>query len=119
MSAYLGQCEDLDREETRRLSEKVKAHARLTLETLDQVISVMPDMAEVYNVIIKMKKSHPGTGLLEVIGPVFCNTTRHFLLIQVSIISSAQPGNNSISLRVAGPWMWRELGWLSLESWQR
>ena len=47
-----------------------------------QVISVMPDMAEVYNVIIKMKKSQPGTALLEVIGPVFCNTTRHFLLIQ-------------------------------------
>ena len=42
----------------------------------------MPDMAEVYNVIIKMKKSQPGTALLEVIGPVFCNTTRHFLLIQ-------------------------------------
>ena len=37
MSAYLAQCEDLDREETRRLSDKVKAHARLTLETLDQV----------------------------------------------------------------------------------
>ena len=50
----------------------------------------MPDMAEVYNVIIKMKKSHPGTCLLEVIGPVFCNTTRHFLLIQVFSLSSAQ-----------------------------
>ena len=37
MSAYLGQCEDLDREETRRLSDKVKAHARLTLDTLEQV----------------------------------------------------------------------------------
>ena len=37
MSAYLGQCEDLDREETRRLSDQVKAQARLTLETLDQV----------------------------------------------------------------------------------
>ena len=51
----------------------------------------MPDMAEVYNVIIKMKKSHPGTCLLEVIGPVFCNTTRHFLLIQVLSSVSAQP----------------------------
>ena len=39
MSAYLAQCEDLDREETRRLSDKVKAHAKLTLETLDQVRS--------------------------------------------------------------------------------
>ena len=37
MSSYLAQSEDLDREETRRLSDKVKAHARLTLETLDQV----------------------------------------------------------------------------------
>ena len=43
----------------------------------------MPDMEEVYNVIIKLKRSQPGTCLLEVIGPVFCNTTRHFLLIQV------------------------------------
>ena len=43
----------------------------------------MPDMEEVYNVIVKLKRSHPGTGLLEVIGPVFCNATRHFLLIQV------------------------------------
>jgi len=82
MSSYLVQSEDLDREETRRLSDKVRGHARLTLETLHQVISVMPDMEEVYNVIIKLKRTQPGTCLLEVIGPVFCNTTRHFLLIQ-------------------------------------
>ena len=36
----------------------------------------MPDMEEVYNVIIKLKRTQPGTCLLEVIGPVFCNTTR-------------------------------------------
>ena len=70
----------------------------------------MPDMAEVYNVIIKMKKSHPGTGLLEVIGPVFCNTTRHFLLIQVSPVQpnpvrKYNNNNNNIIIRVAGPWM--------------
>ena len=52
-----------------------------------EVISVMPDMEEVYNVIVKLKRSHPGTGLLEVIGPVFCNATRHFLLIQVEDIN--------------------------------
>merc|ERR1712209_169751 len=68
--------------ETRRLSDKVRAHAKLTMETLEQVITAIPDMTEVYNVITKMKKLHPQTGLLEVIGPVFCNTTRHFLLIQ-------------------------------------
>ena len=66
----------------------------------------MPDMAEVYNVIIKMKKTHPGTGLLEVIGPVFCNTTRHFLLIQVSPAQPSPVSNsNWIIIRVAGPWM--------------
>ena len=37
MSSYLVQSEDLDREETRRLSDKVRGHARLTLETLHQV----------------------------------------------------------------------------------
>ena len=100
MSAYLPQTDDLDQEETRRLSDKVRAHAKLTMETLEQVhfiqnvlnlysmnyykvITAIPDMTEVYNVITKMKKLHPQTGLLEVIGPVFCNTTRHFLLIQV------------------------------------
>ena len=47
-------------------------------------MGVVPDMTEVFTVITRMKKQHPETGLLEVIGPVFCNTTRHFLLIQVS-----------------------------------
>ena len=46
MSAYLAQCEDLDREETRRLSDQVKAHARLTLETLDQVRGKMKNYSE-------------------------------------------------------------------------
>ena len=72
----------------------------------------MPDMAEVYNVIIKMKKSHPGTGLLEVIGPVFCNTTRHFLLIQVSQ-HSAQP--SPVSKYYQGRWSLDvERAWLAL-----
>ena len=84
MSAYLPQAEDIDLEETRRLSDKVRASAKLTLDTLEQVISTIPDMTEVFCVITKMKKVHPETALLEVIGPVFCNTTRHFLLIQVS-----------------------------------
>ena len=84
MSAYLPQTDDFDLEETRKLSEKVRGAAKLTLDTLEQVISTIPDMTEVFCVITKMKKVHPETALLEVIGPVFCNTTRHFLLIQVS-----------------------------------
>ena len=72
----------------------------------------MPDMAEVYNVIIKMKKSHPGTGLLEVIGPVFCNTTRHFLLIQVS---PGQPSQYLYLDRSQGRWSLDvERAWLAL-----
>ena len=43
MSSYLVQSEDLDREETRRLSDKVRGHARLTLETLQQVRKVILD----------------------------------------------------------------------------
>ena len=83
MSAYLPQAEDIDLEETRLLSDKVRASAKLTLDTLEEVISTIPDMTEVFCVITRMKKAHPETALLEVIGPVFCNTTRHFLLIQV------------------------------------
>ena len=83
MSAYLPQTDDFDLEETRKLSEKVRGAAKLTLDTLEQVIAAIPDMAEVFNVVTRMLKLHPETGLLEVIGPVFCNTTRHFLLIQV------------------------------------
>ena len=72
----------------------------------------MPDMAEVYNVIIKMKKSHPGTGLLEVIGPVFCNTTRHFLLIQVS---PGQPSQYLYLDHSQGRWSLDvERAWLAL-----
>jgi len=82
MSAYLPQTDDFDLEETRKLSEKVRGAAKLTLDTLEQVIAAIPDMAEVFNVVTRMLKLHPETGLLEVIGPVFCNTTRHFLLIQ-------------------------------------
>jgi len=82
MSAYLPQAEDIDLEETRLLSDKVRASAKLTLDTLEEVIATIPDMTEVFCVITRMKKAHPETALLEVIGPVFCNTTRHFLLIQ-------------------------------------
>ena len=83
MSAYLPQAEDIDIEETRLLSDKVRASAKMTLDTLEEVIATIPDMTEVFCVITRMKKAHPETALLEVIGPVFCNTTRHFLLIQV------------------------------------
>jgi len=82
MSVYLPQGEDIDQEETRRLSDKVRLHAKLTLDVLEQVVVAIPDMTEVFNVITRMRKSNPSTALLEVIGPVFCNTTRHFLLIQ-------------------------------------
>ena len=41
-------------------------------------------MTEVFNIITEKVASAPETGLLEVIGPVWCNTTRHFLLIQVT-----------------------------------
>ena len=37
MSAYLPQTDDLDQDVTRRLSDKVKSHAKLTMETLEQV----------------------------------------------------------------------------------
>ena len=65
------------------MSDKVRSSAKLTLDTLEEVIATIPDMAEVFCVITRMKRLHPETALLEVIGPVFCNTTRHFLLIQV------------------------------------
>lgn len=60
----------------------MRSSAKLTLDTLEEVIATIPDMAEVFCVITRMKRLHPETALLEVIGPVFCNTTRHFLLIQ-------------------------------------
>ena len=50
---------------------------------LSQVIAAIPDMTEVFTIITARVASKPETGLLEVIGPVWCNTTRHFLLIQV------------------------------------
>ena len=83
MSVYLPACQDVDVAETKKISEKVRAHAKLTIETLEQVVAAIPDMTEVFNVITRLRKEHLGTGLIEVIGPVFCNTTRHFLLIQV------------------------------------
>ena len=52
---------------------------------LSQVIAAIPDMTEVFTIITARVASKPETGLLEVIGPVWCNTTRHFLLIQVRI----------------------------------
>ena len=117
MSAYLPQAEDIDLEETRLLSDKVRASAKLTLDTLEEVISTIPDMTEVFCVITRMKKAHPETALLEVIGPVFCNTTRHFLLIQV--VTQLIIVTFSFTwkyFRVAGPWTWREPGWRCLES---
>ena len=49
------------------------------------MIAAIPDMTEVFTIITARVASKPETGLLEVIGPVWCNTTRHFLLIQVRI----------------------------------
>ena len=85
MSAYLPQAEDIDIEETRLLSDKVRASAKMTLDTLEEVIATIPDMTEVFRAITRMEKAHPETALLGVIGSVFCNTTRHFLLIQVGL----------------------------------
>jgi len=82
MSVYLPSCQEGEQSETTKISEKVKAHAQLTIETLEQVMAAVPDMTEVFNVMTRLRKEHIGTGLIEVIGPVFCNTTRHFLLIQ-------------------------------------
>ena len=110
MSAYLPQTDDFDLEETRKLSEKVRGAARLTLDTLEQVIAAIPDMAEVFNVVTRMLKLHPETGLLEVIGPVFCNTTRHFLLIQV-VGTAVRRVCDPCLCRAAGRWTWRERGW--------
>ena len=86
MSVYLPSCQDVDIAETSKISEKVRAHAKLTIETLEQVVAAIPDMTEVFNVMTKLRKQHPSTGLIEVIGPVFCNSTRHFLLIQVDTL---------------------------------
>ena len=62
---------------------QVRAQARLTLDTVEAVVTAVPDMTEVFAVMTRLRREEPGAGLLEVIGPVFCNTTRHFLLIQV------------------------------------
>ena len=85
------------------MSDKVRASAKLTLDTLEEVISTIPDMAEVFCVITRMKRAHPETALLEVIGPVFCNTTRHFLLIQVThfidvIFGSSRSSGSDIAM---------------------
>lgn len=82
MSVYIPGCQEVEVAETTKISEKVRAHAKLTIETLEQVVAAIPDMTEVFNVMTRLRKEHIGTGLIEVIGPVFCNTTRHFLLIQ-------------------------------------
>ena len=84
MSVYIPGCQEVEVAETTKISEKVRAHAKLTIETLEQVVAAIPDMTEVFNVMTRLRKEHIGTGLIEVIGPVFCNTTRHFLLIQVT-----------------------------------
>ena len=83
MSVYLPACQEVDVAETTKISEKVRGHAKQTIDTLEQVIAAIPDMSEVFNVMTRLKKQDPSTSLIEVIGPVFCNTTRHFLLIQV------------------------------------
>ena len=52
MSAYLPQSDDVDLEETRRLSDKVKGAAKLTLEVLEQVIHDYDNTADPNSLII-------------------------------------------------------------------
>ena len=67
--------------ELKKTSDLLKQQAGLTVELVGKVVGDLPHMGEVVRVLTE--RGHTDSRLLEVLGPVFCNTTRHFLLIQV------------------------------------
>lgn len=81
MSVYLRPDCELEPGDVERMTKRVRGCAKQSVDTLEKVISVMPDLSEVAN-ILNSATPPPEPGLLEVVGPVFCNSTRHFLLIQ-------------------------------------
>lgn len=85
MSVYISpDCQVLEQSDVERMTKRVRGCAKQTVETLDKVINKMPDMTGVTDVLNSpvLPDKTPEQGLLEVLGPVFCNSTRHFLLIQ-------------------------------------
>merc|ERR1712130_805239 len=81
MSVYLRSDCELEPGDVERMTKRIRGCAKQSVDTLEKVISVMPDLDEVAN-ILNSASPPPEPGLLEVVGPVFCNSTRHFLLIQ-------------------------------------
>jgi hypothetical protein len=86
MSVYISaDCQGVEPGDVERMTTRVRGCVKQTVDTLEKVVEGMPDMsgvAELLNSAVAPDRP-PEPGLLEVVGPVFCNSTRHFLLIQV------------------------------------
>jgi len=81
MAVYLGPDCVMEPGDVERMTRRVRGCAKQSVDILEKVVAALPDLAAVSEALHGVE-SPPEPGLLEVIGPVFCNSTRHFLLIQ-------------------------------------
>lgn len=85
MSVYVSpDCQGVDPADIKRMTKRVRGCAKQTVDTLDRVIGAMPDMSGVVTIINSpvAPDRAPEPGLMELLGPVFSNSSRHFLLMQ-------------------------------------
>lgn len=79
-------CTDLDPACIKTTNDAVKAHATHTLAVLQNAVNNIDNLSELSADMARSGKVHAGLGIdhgiLDVMGPVFCNTTRPFLVMQ-------------------------------------
>lgn len=73
-------------EELHNTTQAVKSHATHIMTLLDRLMPALPDLQETATLLAGHGEAHArrgiDSGLLDMLGPVFCNTTRPFLLSQ-------------------------------------
>lgn len=79
-------CRQYFREEDPMSQEKLNRHFEKIVPILDDLIRSMPDLVRIEAVLGRLGEIHCSEGikpnLLDVMGPVFCNTVRPLLLVQ-------------------------------------
>jgi len=92
VSAYLSPTSicDLDPAIVKNTTDAVKAHATHTITLIQNAVNNISSLDKLTEDMVRLGKLHSTLGIdhgiLDVIGPVFCNTTRPFLVMQVTYV---------------------------------
>lgn len=95
------QKDSADPDELKETTERLKENSVKIVLLVERVVSLLPSMTDITTLLSEVPEAE--ISLLDVVGPVFCNATRHFLLV-----------NGRWSLDVENAWLslFRELALL-------